>query len=167
MKNLRFSVVQIRSSNRQFLGTGFFISHNQVLTCQHVVSTEKNILVSWLGDTRNVIATTPHQLCDAISLDLSSPFPINPEIIPWAYYTPSEDRKVLIVGFQDPDNYNMESLTRYVRGYAGKYDLCILDHPVIKGFSGSPALINNNIVGMVMASDVNRTFLIPSIRLKE
>jgi len=35
--NQRLSIVEVRSDKNQFLGTGFFTSTTEVLTCSHVI----------------------------------------------------------------------------------------------------------------------------------
>ena len=170
--NPRMSVVQIAAVEGLFLGSGFFISKTKILTCRHVLGTKQknlsasDIVVKWLGDERRVDQCETHPDRDAVCLIIARPFSLNPEIIVWALDAPSEGSEVQIFGFNKPEVYGFEDLTRHVRGYAAQHDLGVLDHPVLRGFSGSPACIDNAFVGMVVATDKDRTFLIPATALR-
>jgi tetratricopeptide (TPR) repeat protein len=170
--NPQLCVVQIESAEGVFLGSGFFISKTRILSCRHVLQTkQKNlsaseIVVRWLGEERRVEQYKNHPDRDVVCLVIVRPFSLGPEIIEWAFDTPSEGREVLIFGYNKPEVHGLEHLTRYVRGYVADYDLDILDHSVLRGFSGSPACIDNAFVGMVRAKDEARTFLIPATAIR-
>ncbi|NOR78230.1 MAG: hypothetical protein GQ523_07390, partial [Methanophagales archaeon] len=170
--NPRMSVVRIESAEGVFLGSGFFISKTRILTCRHVLKTEQKLLsasdivVRWRDEERRVEHYKNHSDPDVACLIITRPFSDNPEIIEWAFDTLSEGKEVHIFGFSMPEDYGLEHLTRYVRGYAGHYDLDVLDSPVLQGFSGSPACIDNAFVGMIVAGDEARTLLIPATALK-
>lgn len=161
------TIVKILDESNKFLGTGFFVSPIQILTCRHVI--DKNldshnipkIKIGWLGETRKVHDFKFHKSRDAVILEIMHPFSIEPYILHWADYTASEDRQVIINGFSNPVLFESEELVRVIRGYSPDYDLCILDHPVDLGFSGSPARIDNMFIGLTVAADSSRTFLIP------
>ena len=170
--NPQLSVVQIATINGLFLGTGFFISKTKILTCRHVLEingealSASDMIVKWLGEERRVDQCETHPDQDAVCLTIARPFSLNPEIIVWALDAPSEGSEVHIFGFNKPEVYGWEHLTRHIRGYVAHYDLDVLDHPVLRGFSGSPACIDNAFLGMVVATDKARTFLIPATALK-
>jgi tetratricopeptide (TPR) repeat protein len=166
--NPQLCVVQIETVEGVFLGSGFFISKTRILSCSHVLGTKhaSEIVVRWRGEKRQVEQYKNHPDRDVVCLVLVKPFSIEPEIIEWTFDTPSEGREVLIFGYNKPEVHGLEHLTRYVRGYAADYDLYILDHSVLRGFSGSPACIDNAFVGMVGAKDEARTFLIPATAIR-
>ena len=165
--NPRLNVVQIRTANGEFLGSGFFTSSTEILTCRHVVKDRLQskkalgIIVSWLGEERLVQNCRFHRSRDAAILKVAKSFSVEPQIAEWALYTPAEGRQVRICGFCRPNTYGLEHLTRFIRGYAPKYDLCVLDQAVSLGLSGSPAYIDGIVVGIVVAIDRDRTFMIP------
>lgn len=169
----RLSVAQIKDASAQLLGSCFFLSTTKVLTCSHVIvdflesDRLADVFVHWLGERRCVNRCNPHSSRDAAVLEIASPFGLEPMILQWARFTPSEDRKVSIHGFNNPHIYELEHLTRFIRGYAPEYDLGILDSPALPGFSGSPAIINDFVVGIVVAADKDRTFIIPTTALYE
>ena len=170
--NPQLCVVQIESAEGVFLGSGFFISKTRILSCRHVLQTKQKtlsaseIVVRWLGEERRVEQYNSHSDRDVVCLVIVRPFSLEPEIIEWAFDTPSEGREVLIFGYNKPEVHGLEHLTRYVRGYVADYDLDILDHSVLRGFSGSPACIDNAFVCMVSAKDEARTFLIPATAIR-
>jgi hypothetical protein len=170
--NPRMSVVKIESVEGVFLGSGFFISKTRILTCRHVLKTEQKLLsasdivVRWRDEERRVKHYKNHSYPDVACLIITRPFSDNPEIIEWAFDTLLEGSEVHIFGFSKHKDYGLEHLTCYVRGYAGHYDLDVLDSHVLQGFSGSPACIDNAFVGMVVAGDEARTLLIPATALK-
>jgi hypothetical protein len=167
----RLSVAQVLSSDGLFLGTGFFTSLETILTCEHVIkdSSVKNsheFLVRWQGEDR-LAELSKLGLKDSAVLRLKHQFSLAPNILRWAAFTPAEGRKIEVLGFNKPEIYQIETLVRYIRGYAPKYDLCVLDRPVLNGFSGSPACIDDLVVGMVVASHEDRTLLIPVTALSD
>lgn len=165
--NPRLAVAQIQTEAGEFLGSGFFVGPQRILTCKHIVqrylSEESTTLprVVWLGESRNVSAIVAHESRDAAYLDLAFKYSIAPQVVPWYRGTISEGKSVNIVGFSKPEVHDLERLTRAIRGYVSKFDLGVIDHPVLNGFSGSPALVNDLVVGMVVATDSDRTFFIP------
>jgi hypothetical protein len=165
--NHRMTIAQLRSNGGDFLGTGFFIAANRVVTCRHVI--EKHVdnkivptlKVHWLGEERTVSKFLFHESRDAAIIDVSYPFSIEPTIFKWAGFTASEGRRVIISGYSKPEVYELEQLVRFIRGYSPDYDLCVVDHPVDPGFSGSPAIVDDLLVGLTVATDPSRTLLIP------
>lgn len=170
--NKRLGVAYIVKSDGDFIGSCFFISNTQVLTCRHVVEqylqpSDLGISVVWLGEHRGIKGYEYHEIRDAVVLSLSRSFSLDPVVAEWASYTPAEGHQINIAGFNKPDTYNLEVLTRFLRGYTPQYDLCVLDNSILPGFSGSPAFIHNVVVGMIVATDQDRTFVIPVTALSE
>ncbi|MBI5385124.1 MAG: trypsin-like peptidase domain-containing protein [Verrucomicrobia bacterium] len=171
--NPRLAVVQIRSDKGQFLGTGFFTGSQRILTCHHVVKEHidsdgtPRVIIHWLGEQRQATRCTAHTKRDAALLDCASSFSLTPFILRWAHFTAAEGRRVGVNGFSSPDTYELEHLVRFIRGYAPKYDLSVLDHPIQPGFSGSPAVVDEHVAGLIVATDPDRTLLIPVTALAE
>ncbi len=152
----------MRAADGAFLGTAFFTSRTQVLTCQHVIErADVEVRVRWLGESRNVRSVRSGRR-DAALVELAEPFTaVHPRVLQWADRPAALGERIVIAGFNDPREYNLEHLGRELRGFAEHFNLGILDHPVLDGFSGSPALVANAVIGMVVAADPDRTFVIP------
>jgi hypothetical protein len=167
MAQIAHSVAEVRSSANIFVGTAFFTAPSELITCLHVAeAAAPGARISWLGETRTVVDIQASEV-DAARVELSSPFGIlAPQVLPWSFSTIEPDTEVSICGFNDPHLYSLEHLSRRLRGWAQHHDLYVLDQPVPGGFSGSPARVADEVVGVVVAADRERTLLIPTSTIR-
>ena len=162
----QFLIGRLLNMNEEFLGTGFFVSTKHMITCRHVIQNgidsgcEDKVIVDYLGSHYQASWHPLSNKIDATLLTLESIPEATPKPAPYSTAPLPLQRKVDIHGF-NAVAYGRETLSRSVRSLPEKHGCYVLDGSILKGFSGSPACVDGQIVGIVVAEHEGRTLIWP------
>jgi len=163
------SIVQILDEKGHFRGNGFFFSPGYVLTCKHLTTqvdpgeSTAVLSIAWGNEVFPVSIASQADQLDLAVLRLEGQTTASPRLPPWNGYDHQPlVTEVRILGFNEAGTYGLETLTRSWRADSPSYSLFTLDHPVLPGFSGSPVLTDQGVIGIVVASHADRTLVLPT-----
>lgn len=150
----------------RFVGTGFFIDNNKIMTARHVIDDNQNdtVYISDMPD-KSIM-----KLCydNIISLKRDIDILIMPDEYSVEIYDIDfsmdikKTQAVSILGYVDAEQsmYNIQSK---ITGKSNIHKLYSLRGQIGSGMSGSPVIIKDKIIGIVQATDRNKniSYFIP------
>src|SRR5262245_41519834 len=118
MTDARAAIVRIWSGKhpRKFLGSGFLISPNCVVTCHHVIRDRKDedIFVNgpaFLGGWRRVAGINSHPTLDVSALEIDQPTKDTPAALSISHLgsKPTKQAEILVLGYADAEGDLVET----------------------------------------------------------
>lgn len=150
----------------KFIGTGFFIDSNKIMTARHILDDNQNDS-TYISDMPDK-SITKIDYTTIISLDrdidiltLTESYDVNIYEIDFNSDIKRKDL-ITIVGFIDGEQ-SIHNIQSQITGKSNLHRLYALRGFVGSGMSGSPVIRNNKIIGVIQATDRNKntSYLIP------
>jgi formylglycine-generating enzyme required for sulfatase activity len=164
----------------EYLGSAFLISPVHIVTAKHVVfDAEGNERSELFLDGKILDQPTPVRQCishpdkkiDMAVLVINEENAVSKKYIPelsYNYRKLESGEVITLVGFSTTDG-GIECPKLNIQGYNGKSNAYMLTSPVAKGFSGGPALLHNQLVGVIWARDTDRhiSYIMPFSAIRD
>lgn len=160
---------------RHFIGSAFLVWTRQLITCRHVLDGHDSarIYVSgppWTGVHR-ISKITPQADRDVCLIEVAGDHdciatPLEPWIRPPGIDL--SERDLTLAGYTSPEGA-LETPTMRLRAYDGVLNTWVLHTHLSRGFSGGPALIGDEVFGVVQARELDgsKTYVIPVEALRD